>query len=246
MVMGLQQAEENRSLHIVEIQTTGLKNWLSLAGVKEGDSIWKSASIDNTSSVWTMGDWGQVIISPKIGADMLVEQASGTICTLDLIPTGHAGRFIGHKNYDACKLFWDKGNIKIGSPLHVKKKFAPLFFHIKVNGKIVRMDDETAFNIWTHEDGKWVQLGTMMVGRPFRPAIFTGCGNTKNMFAHRIGGKAPPVTIEQIIPTNSAGSKREKVVIKTLSGNRLSLAGDASQKVRVRLCDICWSCGICQ
>jgi hypothetical protein len=246
MAIGLNQAENNRPLYIVDIRDADLENWLSLAGVEAGDSIWKSIDVENASSVWTVGQWGQVIISPRIASDMLVQRESGTICTLDQLSTGHTGKVIGHKYPDAFRLFWDVAKIKVGCILCVKKKFSPLVFHIDTDTGTLSLDDEAVFNTWMKEDGQWIQLGAIHVGRPFRVALFTGYGNAKHGTKKILGELLPMVSIRKIELHRPMGTDLKKILIKTESGKPLSLTEEESEKIKVRFCDICWSCGICR
>lgn len=86
MAIGLHQAELNRPLYIVAVESVELKRWLTLAGIGLGDAIWKSALAERIVSVWVKGEWGQMVISPGMAADMLVANQAGSILPLHQIP----------------------------------------------------------------------------------------------------------------------------------------------------------------
>lgn len=244
--MELLRAEESRPLYIVEIKSAKLETWLSLAGIEIGDPVWKSSNVDMGRSVWTTGPWGQVIISPKLASGLLVKQENKHVCTLNLLPTGATGRFIDHKNCDRDNLFLNYGKIKKGSLLNIKRKFKRLDFHINVGKQTFCIDDETALNIWSRTDAKWTQLGAGLVGGKFIPSHFTGSGNTIIAFENLMSKKASFLTIKKIIPNNTITDNAGSLILKTKSGNTITLGKDAIEKLDVRLCDICWACGLCK
>ena len=246
MALGLHQAEPNRPLYIVAIQSGELRRWLTRAGIELGDAIWKSDHAGRSLSAWVKGEWGQMIISPGMAADMLVANQEGIILPLHRISVGTVGRLVGYKPSDDCRSLRDVKNIAIGSHLIVQKKIDRLVFHVRTGGNPLRIDDETAFHTWMKADGQWVQLGVFPIGRPFHPQLFTGRGNAKHMFERLKGQKAPFLTFSKIETHPAAQYASRDVFIKTQSGNVLSLTEKESKNIIVRFCDICWACGICR
>lgn len=122
MALEIYQAEPNRALYIVAVQCDQLKRWLSLAGIDVGDAIRKVTPAERVSSVWATGEWGQMIISPSMAADMLVVNEDGTILPLHQLAVGAAGRLAGYMHKGARRSFCDVKTIAIGSTLKVQKK----------------------------------------------------------------------------------------------------------------------------
>lgn len=246
MALGLHQAEADRPLYIVAVQSAELERRLSRAGIESGDPVVKSTVATPISSVWVTGEWGQMIISPGVAVGMLVENPYGITLPLDQLPVGIKGKLVDYKRCDASRRFWDFTNIGIGSCLHVRKKIDRLDFYLFGGSKALLIDDETAFHAWMHEGGQWLQLGAFQIGRPFRPERFTGCRNATPVFERIKSIAVPSVAIGKIAMRNAAGTELNDVVIKTPTGKRLCLTSKEAQKIKVRLCDMCWSCGICR
>ncbi|GEM_PF-5866505 len=246
MALGLHQAEADRPLYIVAVQSAELEQWLSRVGIEAGDPVVKSTVASPISSVWVTGEWGQMIISPGVAVGMLVENPNGLTLPLDQLPVGITGKLVDYKRCDASRRFWDFTNIRIGSCLHVRKKIDRLDFYLFGGGKSLLIDDETAFHAWMNEGGRWLQLGAFPIGRTFRPQRFTGCRNAIPVFERIKSIAVPSVTIGKIAMRSAAGTELNGVVINTPTGRRLWLSSKEAQRIKVRLCDICWSCGICR
>lgn len=246
MTLELYQAELNRPLYIVAVQSYELRQWLAFAGIESGDVIWKTTLEERILSVWVKGGWGQVIISPGMAADIMVKNQAGTIQPLHQISIGTAGRIVGYKHYGAIRFFWDVKKISIGSKLHVHKRIDRLVFHIRIGENTLFVDDETAFHTWMKAGGQWVQLGALPIGRSFHPQLFTGRRDREHMFARMKRHGAPPLTLSQIVPRSEDQYGARDVHIRTQSGDVLSLTKKESKDIKVRFCDVCWSCGICR
>lgn len=247
--MDLTYAEENHPLYIVEIEDKRLKHWLSLAGIEIGDPVWKLSNIGDVGPVWVEGQWGQVVVGFQYSSELLVEKPSGEICTLDLLPEGAEGRITQYKNRNSYELFREASNLKRGTLLHVKRKFKRLNFHVKCANETVPVIDEIAFNIWgeTGETGEnWVQLGAICVGQPFFPRYCSGNGESRAFFEHLKQEHNSCVSIKEIVSNEKDGYGTVPYLIKSNSGNILTLESVAAEKIKVRPCDICWSCGVCK
>jgi len=246
LALELHQAEPNRPLYIVAVQSNELNHWLNLAGIELGDTIWKSTLAEQVSSIWVRGKWGQMIISPGMAADILVVNQAGTILPLHQLSVGAAGKLAGYKNYGDCRPFCAVKNIATGSTLKVHRKIDRLVFHIRLGSETLLVDDETAFNTWMKEDDQWVQLGALPIGRPFHPHLFTIRESESHLFERLKAQEAPFLTLHKIETLLAAQYDSGNVCIKTQSGNMLSLSDKESRDIIVRFCDICWSCGICR
>jgi hypothetical protein len=243
--MDLICAEENHPLYIVEIEDKRLKHWLSRAGIEIGDPVWKLSNIGNVGPVWVEGQWGQVVVGVKYSSELMVEKSTGKICTLDLLPEGDEGRITHYKNRNSYELFQEASNLKRGTFLHVKRKFNRLNFHVKFANETTHVNDEIAFNIWGEMGGTWVQLGAICVGQPFFPRYSSAEGEARAFFEHLKREGNSCVTIKEIVSNEKDEHGTVPCLIKSKSRNILTVETVAAEKIKVRPCDICWSCGVC-
>ncbi len=244
--MELLQTGKKHPVYIVEIQSTKLERWLSRVGIQVGDPVWNAADLRDIPSVWVEGPQGRVIIGSKMASMLLVKHTSGQICTLDLLPPGERGRFLTYKNCNGHKLFWKAGKIKKRALVHIKQRLNRFDFYIDTGQGTLRIDDETAYNIWARIGEKRVQLGAWFVGQPFSPDLYTGVGIKTAAIEHLMSKKIPFLTIKKIVRKPIESNSGVSVTLKNKSGNKITLKGDMIHKIKVRLCDICWSCNDCK
>lgn len=104
------------------------------------------------------------------------------------------------------------------------------------------ISDETAFNIWSKQNGRWFQLGSQVVGKEFRPDAFTGNFKEDTDLIAMVGSDGN-VRVKNISIWDREGSG---FIVESQSGHALNLTKAEASFVEVRLCDICWSCGLCK
>ncbi|WP_163337546.1 hypothetical protein [Desulfopila sp. IMCC35008] len=247
--MDLACAEENSPLYITKIENQWLKGWLSLAGIEIGDPVWKLSNIGDGGPVWVEGQWGHVVVGVQYSSELLVEKPSGEVCTLDLLPEGVESKVNHYKNRNSYEMFREASNLKRGTTLHVKRKFKRLNFHVIIADEIVHISDEIAFNIWgkTVETGEtWVQLGAIYVGQQFFPCYCSRDGVARDFFEQLKPESNPHITIKEIVSNGKDEDDISPCLIKSESGNIITLETVSAAKIKVRPCDICWSCGVCK
>ena len=247
--MDLACAEGNIPLYITEIDDKRLKNWLSLAGIEIGDPVWKLSNIGDTGPVWVEGQWGHVVVGVQYSSELLVEKLSGEVCTLDLLPEGDESRVTHYKYRNSYEMFLEVSNLKRGTSLHVKRKFKKLNFNVIIANETVQISDGIAFDIWgkTVETGKTlVQLGAICVGQIFFPRYCSRDGEARYFFEQLKLERIPHITIKEIISNVKDEDDISPFLLKSKSGNIITLETVSVAEIKVRLCDICWSCGVCK
>lgn len=244
--MDLTCVEKNSPLYMVEVEDKWLKHWLSLADIEIGDPVWNLSNIGDVGPVWVEGQWGQVVVGYQYSSELLIEKTSGEICTLDLLTEGSEGQITHYKNRNSYELFREASNLKRGTYLHVKQKFKRLDFNLTYANKTVSISDEIAFNIWGQTGEIWCQLGAICVGQSFFPRYCSADGEARAFFERLKPERNSCVTIKEISSNEKNKHGRVSYLIKSKSGNILTVETVAAEKIKVRPCEICWSCGACK
>lgn len=252
MYFCLKEADEDTPVYIVEIRNTKLQRWLAQAHIEIGDPVWKTRPCDEVRPMLLAGNTGVIVFSDRDAVGTLVRLQSDQICNLPLAPSKSSVRLVDRIHGEAGDAFWKAARIKSKQLLKVVRHLNSFTFVIQQGGEgaesdCFEIDDETAYHVWGHVGKQRLQLGAARVGQLFYPDRKTI--NDRGIEIPKEIAALPDtaLVIRRITPTSNLNEvNSQPVLIRSADDHKVLLPNDLARHIIVRLCDICWSCGMCE
>lgn len=232
-------------LFIRHIDSPLLADICSRLGLEEGVKITIKNRYIPVRPVWVQLKSSRVIICPSLACALVISATNKKANSLSLLNRGQEGyvKTVLSEDGDWDKLLREL-EVAEGTHLRIIRSLKTYDFIFETNrGKIIRLSLYETARIMGSVSGNRSQLASIQVGQRFVvESILFNDSSKENGYNKIHRGQA--LILKQLVPQADSGSANTSVYIEA-DHSHVCLKTSSAKKIRVGICEICWSCGEC-
>jgi hypothetical protein len=232
-------------LFIRHIDSPLLSDICSRLGLEEGVKITIKNRYIPVYPVWVQLESSRVIICPSLACALVITATNEKSYSLSLLNTEQEGYVKTVLSEDGD---WDRllHKLEVAEGAHLKKirSLKPYDFIFETNhGKIIRLSLDETTRIMGSVSGNKSQLASIQVGQRFVVESILFNDSSKEKGYNKIH-RGQTLTLRQLVPQADSEPANTSVYIEA-DHSHVCLKTSSAKKIRVGICEICWSCGEC-